>query len=211
MDLSLDLLVDYIYSLSPLSIYIIFFLIAYGENVMPPIPGDLLLVYGGYLAAEQLVRFSTLLWVTAASSVLGFMTMYAVGSYWGYQIDAQKERFWLLRMIGTRYFERGKRWMQRWGQWVVVANRFLPGTRSVISLTSGIYRMNVKNTVISSTVSSLLWNAILLQSGWMVHENWQLIGSYLSLYGRLILAALLFFLGLRLVIKRVRKREKGPG
>lgn len=199
MEVYLEQAVEWILTLSPLSIYTVFVLIAYLENVVPPVPGDLLVVFGGYLAAEQVVGFTFLLIFTTIASVAGFMTMYAIGSFWGYRIDNQREKFWLIKVIDLKYFYRGKRWMQRWGQWVIVANRFLAGTRSVISLTAGIYRTKINYTILSSTVSSLMWNTILLGLGWLVHENWQMIGDYLNIYGWLILLLIIAGVSARLI------------
>lgn len=187
MEVYLDEIIEWVFTLSAMSIYSIFFLIAYLENVIPPIPGDLLVAFGGYLAAEQMVGFTNLLILTTIASVLGFMTMYGIGSFWGYRIDEHRDKFWLMRIIDVKYFDRGKRWMQKWGQWVIIANRFLAGTRSVIALTAGIYRTKVNYTIISATVSSFLWNTILLGFGWLVHENWHAIGDYLGIYGWIIL------------------------
>lgn len=209
MESHLEELAQWIYTLSPLSIYSIFFLITYLENVIPPIPGDLLVVFGGYLAAEQVVGFSSLLAVTTTSSVAGFMSMYAIGSYWGYRIHEGKESFWLLRVIDLKYYYRGKRWMENWGQGVILANRFLAGTRSVISLTAGIYRTKINTTILAATVSSLIWNTILLISGWVVHENWEVIGHYLNIYGWSILAIIVMLVIARIVyVKLVRGKQK---
>ncbi len=208
MEIYLDDLVDWVFTLSPLSIYTIFFIVAYTENIAPPIPGDVLVAFGGYLAAEQLVDFTTLLILTTVASVFGFMTMYGFGSFWGYRIDEKREGFWLMRFIDMKYFDRGRRWMQNWGQWVIVANRFLAGTRSVIAITAGIYRTKVNYTILSSTISSLLWNSILLGFGWFVHENWQVIGDYLGYYGWVILTLIILaILGRIYYVKKYRKKK----
>lgn len=191
MELFFEDLINWIFTLSPWSIYIIFFVIAYLENIIPPVPGDVLVAFGGYLAAEKLVDFTILLLITTIASVIGFMNMYAFGAFWGYRIDKKQNKIWLMRFIDMKYFERGRRWMQNWGQWVIVANRFLAGTRSVIAITAGIYRTKINYTILSSSVSSLIWNTILLSFGWIVHENWHLIGSYLGIYGWIILALIL--------------------
>jgi len=208
----IDQLVDWILTLSPLSIYVIFGFIAYLENVMPPIPGDLLVAFGGYLAAEQLVGFSSLLAITTFASVVGFMNMYAIGYYFGDKIEEQRKKFWLMRFVDVKYFDRGKRWMHRYGQGVILANRFLAGTRSVISVTAGLTKTRITTTIISSAISSVLWNAILLCLGWLVHENWQIIGHYLNIYGWVILIALgviaiVWFVYSRF-FKPARKRQK---
>lgn len=201
-------LVQWMKVLPPVSIYTVFFLIAYFENVLPPIPGDLLVAFGGYLAAEEIIHITPVLFLTTLASVIGFMTMYWLGSHWGTQIQEQRERFWMVKFIPVEYIEKVREWMQRWGQGVVLANRFLAGTRSVISLTAGISHTPVFSTVISSTVSSILWNSILLGLGWIVHKNWRIIGEYLSIYSRLILGAILVIVLIKVGIYYYRKQNK---
>jgi len=188
-------LADWVLTLSPLSVYAIFAFIAYLENVVPPIPGDILVVFGGYLAAEQIVSFNGMLLVTTMASVIGFMNMYGIGYYFGDKIGEQRKDFWLMKIVDVKYFDRGKRWMHRWGQGVILANRFLAGTRSVISVTAGLTQTKIYPTILSATVSSLIWNFILLGLGWIVHENWQIIGHYLNIYGWFILFLLAVLIG----------------
>lgn len=209
MELVLDRLVEWVYTLSPLSIYSVFFLVAYMENILPPIPGDLFVVFGGYLAAAGVLSFTTLLMLTTIASITGFMSMYGIGSYWGFRIDTDESDFWLARVVDVSYFEKGKRWMQRWGQWVIVVNRFLAGARPVIALTAGIYRTKLNYTLLSVTISSLLWNVILIGLGWLVKENWQVIGRYLEIYGWTILGLIVLFVTLRFAYVLIWRRRWG--
>ena len=189
-----------------MSIYLVFFLVAYIENVVPPIPGDVLVAFGGYLAAESIIGLVPVLLLTTIASVIGFMSMYWIGSRWGAQIQKKERRFWLLRFIPLEYLNKVRSWMQRWGIGVVLANRFLAGTRSVISLTAGLSHTRISTTIICSTISSILWNGILLGFGWVVHENWRLIGEYLSVYGKVILGAIGLFILIRLSFYYYRKK-----
>ena len=112
------------------SIYLAFVLIAYLENVLPPVPGDILVVFAGYLAADGILNFSAVWVMATVASVFGFMTMYYIGSKWGGGIREQRSRYWMFRYIDFKYIIRAQNWMNRWGQGVVMANRFLAGTRS---------------------------------------------------------------------------------
>lgn len=198
--------VQIVNTLPPVSIYLVFFLIAYLENVVPPIPGDVLVAFGGYLAAESIIGFVPILLLTTVASVVGFMSMYWIGSRWGLQIEDNPQKLWLLRFIPLKYLKKVRQWMQRWGLRVVLANRFLAGTRSVISLTAGLSHTRIGSTVICSFISSILWNSILLGFGWVVHENWRLIGQYLSIYGKIILGAIGLFIIIKAGIYYFRKR-----
>lgn len=189
--------VDWISVVPPAGVYLIFFGIAYIENLIPPMPGDVIVAFGGYLAAEGVVRLFPVLSLTVIASVAGFMTMYWLGHKWGSQIENNRESHFILRFIPYKYFSRGKKWMNRWGQGVVIANRFLAGTRSVISLTAGMSHLKILPTVLSSLVSSVLWNSLLLGMGWIIRDNWQIIGEYLSNYGKIILAIILLFIAVK--------------
>ena len=207
MEVYVQQAVEWIQALSPISIYLIFFAIAYLENILPPIPGDVLVAFGGYLAAEQVIGFIPILILTTIASVFGFLNMYAFGFYFGDRIEKLESRHWLIRLIDIKYFDKGKRWMDRWGQGVILANRFLAGTRSVISLLSGITKTNIYSTTLSSFLSSIAWNTLLLTFGWVVHENWQIIGNYLSVYGWIILILFTMMFAARYLYKRYRKSQ----
>lgn len=201
--------VQFINTLPPISIYLVFFFVAYIENVIPPIPGDVLVAFGGYLAAESIVGLVPILLLTTIASVIGFMSMYWIGSQWGNVIKKGDEQFWLFRFISLEYINKVRDWMQRWGMGVVLANRFLAGTRSVISLTAGLSHTRISSTIICSTVSSVLWNGILLGFGWVVHENWRVIGKYLSVYGRIILGGIAIIILIKLGAYYYRKKNLG--
>ncbi len=200
-------MIDWISQLPHISIYAVFFLIAYTENVVPPIPGDILVVFGGYLAAEGIISLVLVHAFTTFASVLGFMSMYAIGRYWGGRITADDHNSWFLRKIGVSYLPRVQGWMNKWGQGVIVANRFLAGTRSVISLTAGMTGTNVQLTILSSFVSSFLWNGILIGAGWIIRENWQIIGKYLSVYGRIIMILIISVILIRMIWHFYQKKK----
>ena len=190
-------------------VYLIFFAVAYLENVIPPIPGDVLVAFAGYLAAEGLIGIVPVYMLTTLASVLGFMTMYWLGGRWSVEIENRQKDHWVLKFVDYSYFEKGKKWMDRWGQGVILANRFLAGTRSIISLTAGFYRINARLTVLSSFVSSLLWNGILIGFGWFVKSNWKEIGFYLGAYSKIILAGIVLFVLFRVAMWYLRRRKQG--
>ena len=45
----INTLVDFIGQVSPILIYLLLFFIAYMENIVPPVPGDVIVAFGGYL------------------------------------------------------------------------------------------------------------------------------------------------------------------
>ncbi len=198
-----DYVVEFILSAPLWSVYTVFFLIAYLENVVPPIPGDVLVAFAGYLAAEGLLRMDLLLFGSTFASVAGFMSMYAIGLSWGSEMSSKKEFHWMFRHVSFTYMDRARKWMNRWGIRVILANRFLAGTRSVIALMAGMSRVKISTAVWSSAVSAVLWNGLLLAAGWFVREHWEQIGLYLSNYG----IAVAIGIGLAVIYKLWRAKQ----
>ncbi len=175
-------------ALPPLWAYITLFVVAYGENIVPPIPGDMVVVFGGYLAGIGKLSLGLCIVLSTIGGALGFLSMYAVG----YQVGTavlEKERYSWLPREGV---EKARGWMQRYGYGVVAANRFLSGARSVISLTVGMAKMSPWKTAAWCTFSAALWCSLITYAGYAVGENWEIIAVYLRAYGRIILGLLLF-------------------
>lgn len=174
-------------ALPPVWAYLTLLIIAYGENVLPPIPGDMVVVFGGYLAGLGQLHLGVVVFLSTVGGALGFMTMYAVGYKLGEAV-LDPDRF---RWLPRQGFDRAQRWVQKYGFGVVAANRFLSGARSVISLTAGMFRMEVRWTAWWCTVSALLWTGLISYGGYVVGENWELVVQYLRAYGRVVLILLL--------------------
>jgi membrane protein DedA with SNARE-associated domain len=173
--------------LPPVWAYLTLLLIAYGENVLPPIPGDMVVVFGGYLAGLGQLHLGLVVALSTVGGALGFMTMFVVGTRLGRSL-LDPDRFGWLPRDGI---EKARRWIQKYGYGVVAANRFLSGARSVISLTAGMAQMDPLRTLWWCTVSALVWTGLISYAGYAVGENWELVVTYLRAYGRVILTILL--------------------
>jgi membrane protein DedA with SNARE-associated domain len=169
-------------ALNPIWIYCVAGGIAYLENVFPPLPSDVILVAAGSLAGIGRADFALLLVLSTIGSTAGFLTMYKVGDWFGVRIlEAGKFKFIPLEQV-----HKVEAWFKKYGYWVVVANRFLAGTRAVISFFTGMSELSLWRTTVLSLLSSLLWNFILLFAGRKLGENWRGISFYLITYGKVV-------------------------
>ena len=197
-------LIDWMTAIPPLWAYAVILAIAYGENVLPPIPGDLIVVFGGYLAGIGRLHLGLVIVLATVGGAVGFMTMYALGRRIGDAVfDPERLRWLPKKQIG-----KARDWLHRWGYGVVAANRFLSGARSVIALTVGMARMSAWRTAIFATVSAAVWCALICYAGFEVGENWEIVGEYLRSYGNVILAILLLIAAVQGIrYYRERRRE----
>ena len=70
-------------SIDPFTAYIILFISAFTENVVPPVPGDTVVVIGAYLVSTEKLGFWGVFISTCLGSSAGFMVMYFVGYKFG--------------------------------------------------------------------------------------------------------------------------------
>jgi membrane protein implicated in regulation of membrane protease activity len=72
----------------------------------------------------------------------------------------------------------------RFGYGVIIANRFLAGTRAFVSFFAGMSKMSLPVTTLLSAVSAAVWNSILLYLGMVFANNWRVGAQYLALYSK---------------------------
>lgn len=210
----LDQFATWMGALPPLGIYLVLFGISVGENLIPPVPGDVAIVVAGSLVGFGTVSFIPTFSIAVVGSVIGFLAMYEVGRQLGEAIHDPDR----LRWIPSGPLETVARWLDRWGYGVVAANRFLSGGRSVIALLVGASELRLVPTALWATLSALLWTAILVGSGYMVGSEWERVIPWMRAYGKTVTAGLAL-IGLAMTVRwwvRRRRQETaktsdGPG
>lgn len=209
----LDSIIMYLQALPPEGILLAAFLITFAENIFPPSPSDMLLVFCGTLVGLGTVGFVPLVLSATLGSTVGFATMYWVGIKFGTRIVESGK----IPFLPVSAIHKVEKWFQKYGYWLISANRFLSGTRAVISFFAGLSVLNFPKTLTLSAVSALAWNCILCYAGWALGNNWREIETYISRYSELICVVLavvaLFFVVRWYVLKRrnAGKLDENPG
>lgn len=190
--------------LTPILIYILLFTFAFIENLFPPSPSDIVIVIGGSLIGTGYLNFIPALIFSTGGSTAGFLAAFAIG----WQLDKKLLHTGKLKFITVESIEKVESAFRKFGYYLIVANRFLPGTRAVISFFGGMSRLDIHKTLILSALSSLLWNIILLYMGIMFGKNVGVVDKYLSTYSNIVLAislAAIIFFTVRYFINKKKK------
>jgi len=101
-------------------------------------------------------------------------------------------------------------WFQRYGYWLIIVNRFLAGTRAVVSFFAGMARLRLTVTIVLCAASALLWNTILVGGGYVLGHNWHHIGFYLSTYSEIVTGIVVLVAVVLLVHYFSRKNKRKP-
>lgn len=202
----IEYILDFISNAAPFWIYVALFAFAYVENVFPPSPSDLVVVVGGSLISQGTISFIPTLILTSIGSVLGFMTLFYIGN----QLDKKIIRAGKMKFISIEALEKAEGWFLKYGYIVIALNRFMPGTRSVISFFAGVSELNIKKTVLLATLSAFAWNAIIIYLGILFGNNIETVDYYLSTYSNIVIVititVLIFFI-VRYFWNKKKKKE----
>ncbi len=180
----LESILTYISTLDATWIYIILFFFSFIENVFPPSPSDVVVVVGASLIASTSIEFIPVLFITSIGSALGFILMYYVGFF----LSEKVLRSGKLKYISPDALKKTDIWFSKYGYKIILVNRFLPGTRSVISFFSGVHELNVLRTFFYSLISAFLWNVLIIYLGMSLGNNVELIDNYLNTYSNIGMA-----------------------
>lgn len=190
---------------APVWVYLILFLFSFIENVFPPSPSDLVVVVGGSLVSTGVIHFIPTILFTTFGSVIGFMVLF----YFGSTVDRKVVHAGKYKYIPYETLEKVESWFKKYGYYIILINRFLPGTRSVISFFGGMSNLDVRKTIVLATISALVWNAIIIYLGFVFGNNVDLVDNYLSTYSNIaigITAVVVIVIIIKYILSRRKKK-----
>jgi membrane protein DedA with SNARE-associated domain len=191
-------------TISPMTAYLALGISAFLENVVPPIPGDTVVVFGAYMVSIGKLDFWGVYISTTLGSVVGFVTMYLAG--WKFGRTFIQQRRLREKIFKAEDIKKVEVWFGKWGYWVIFANRFLSGTRSVISLFAGFFHLKIYYVFILGLISAAVWHAILIIAGILVGKNWHVISTVVLRYNQFFLLLIIILITF-FVIRRIKRRK----
>jgi membrane protein DedA with SNARE-associated domain len=190
--------------IDPLYVYGLVLAVALIENLFPPSPSDIMIVAAGSLVGMGRLGFPETLIFATTGSVLGFIIMYKVGDWFGDHILEQGK----IKFIPIESVHKVERWFVKYGYAIIVINRFLTGTRAVVSFFAGMSELKLVPTTALCFVSALFWNTILILIGVFVGQNFDLIGYYLDTYSNIVTFAVVAIAGVLVARYLLIRRKK---
>lgn len=158
--------------------YVAVFILMAAESACIPIPSELVMLFGGALAAQTIpdVHPSLALMVVAgvAGNLVGSYVAWALGRYGG---QAAWLRWGSHLWLGAHDLDRAERWFARYGALAVFLGRLLPAVRTFISLPAGISAMPPIRFGIYTVAGCIPWTAALAYAGYALDRDWETIAD----------------------------------
>jgi membrane protein DedA with SNARE-associated domain len=146
----------------PSLVYLVVGGFAYAENLVPPVPADVVILFGGVLAGRGAVSLSLAFGIVWTLNVAGAMTVYGLGARYGVRVFQAPVGRWILRpgqVVRIGEFQR------RHGFWILFASRFVPMFRAVVPAFAGISRIGFLRALVPIALASGLWYGMILSVG----------------------------------------------
>lgn len=188
----------------------VFFLIAL-ENIFPPIPSEVILLFGGFMTTYTKLNVIGVVIASTLGSLLGAIVLYYIGKI------LNKERLKkiihgkigkVLRLKASD-IDKADHWFDTKGNKTVFFCRFIPIVRSLISIPAGMSEMPMGKFLIYTTVGTMIWNTVLTVLGNKVGENWEDILLIFENYSHIaaIVLVIIFIVGVYYFYHKKLKKQ----
>lgn len=179
------------------------------ENIFPPIPSELILLFGGFMTTYTKLNIIGMIMSSTLGSLIGALLLYKVGAIF----NKEKLKALITGKIGRLLklknsdIDNADKWFTNKGQKTVFLCRFIPLIRSLISLPAGMNKMNLSKFMIYTILGSVIWNTVLIVMGSIVGSNWENILNIINICSRNIVL-ILFILFIIIIILFYKKKSK---
>jgi membrane protein DedA with SNARE-associated domain len=182
--------------------YVFLFLSSVTENLFPPYPGDTITFVGGLLAISGLLNPLFVFFSVCLGGLVGCLILYSFGQTKGRKAFMH-DRGWFLN---KEQLERIESWFGKYGNWVIVASRFLPGVRSGVALAAGVGNVRLSFMIVYSLISMMLWNLLIIFSVTLIHNNWRKLYELTRIYNWVVLSILIVGILVGIIILKRKNR-----
>ena len=165
----LDRFLDWVAQLPELLVYAVLMALSALENIFPPVPADVAVVLGAFLAQRGLTDaalLGVLCWLANTVSAAG---MYFYARRHGRRFFAKG---WRRKLMPPEAIADLERAYLRHGVAGIFVSRFLPGVRAAVTPFAGVVGMSPWKALVPAAVASGIWYAVLVGFGSFQGLNW---------------------------------------
>ena len=162
------------------------------ENVVLPIPSELIMPLAGFQTARGQMAIVRVILAGTVGSVLGALPLYYAGRALGEERLSQwveKHGSWL--MLRGKDLDRATRKFNGDSFQAVTVGQLIPGVRGLISIPAGVAKMNLGLFLLANFIGTIVWCAVLAVAGRVLGANFTRIHQFLGPVGWVILGLLI--------------------
>jgi len=169
----INLFASIIFSIDSVSaLYALFVGVLVLSGLFLPIPEEVTLIFGGYLAYLGIVDLWAVIYVLTAGIILADIAGYCLGRFGGEWISQNI----LNRFLITKFlFETATKYFERYGEAVVLFSRPFLGIRVAVPILAGCAKMNFIKFFLFDIIGAVPWTFTLVFASYYVGSGLDLI------------------------------------
>lgn len=179
----------------------------FAENVVPPIPSEVIMPLAGFAAAQGHLSFAGVVSAGTVGAVAGASAWKVVGR----RVRRDRLRGWIERKghlltLEPKDFDRAMGLFERHGAVAVFIGRLIPTVRTFISVPAGIVRMPWPSFLLWTSLGTALWTLGLASAGYVLAAEYDRVERWMDPVTQVVIAAVLFLYVYRVIRLRRQRR-----
>jgi membrane protein DedA with SNARE-associated domain len=156
------------------------------DSVGVPIPSEVLLPLAGALVRQGRFNLALVIIIGTLAQTIGAVAAYWIGALGGLPFV---QRYGKYVMFRHHELTKTQALFERYGAWLSLVGRCLPGIRTYIGFPAGVARMRFDVFLAASILGSLIWTVLLALLGYALASKLDLIDRYMAWVGIFVLLA----------------------
>jgi membrane protein DedA with SNARE-associated domain len=163
-------------------------LLMFLDNVIPPIPSEIIMPSAGYAASQGKLLLSGVIIAGCIGSLIAAALLYWIGYQFNHDaIFRFTDRYGKYIFIKSEDIQKSLLWFEKYGHRIVFFGRMVPAVRSLISIPAGMSRMPFWKFMFYSALGTIIWTTFLACIGFYFGENQALMHEIFSRVGYVII------------------------
>jgi membrane protein DedA with SNARE-associated domain len=172
-----DRFVDALAALPTLPTYLMLMVLSAVENVFPPVPADVAVALGAFLAHRGEISaplLGVLCWLANTASAA-----------WVYYFARGRGPAFFREGLGRRLMRPGdietvEAMFRRHGALGIFVTRFLPGVRAAVLPFAGAFGLPPRRALLPAALASAFWYTFLVSAGALLGDNWSAVKTLVN-------------------------------
>lgn len=170
------------------------------EFIALPFPGEITMLYVGYLSYLGVLNGWTALFLAFAGTTLGMTVTYFVGLKVGMPFIHRVGK-WVF--ISPDKFDKTQKWFNKRGNFLVFIGYFIPGVRHMTGYLTGILGSSFRTFAIYAYSGALFWCMSFIALGYMFGSQWDILLHTIERYSWLLVIILVLLAAVVWLVRRI--------
>ncbi len=178
-----------------------------------PFPGEIVLLWAGFLTFLGVLEFPYVVLLATAAVLIGESFTYSMGRLIGERGEKRLVEFycrWTACTLGSSHcIEKTEAYLRRFRSWSLLFAKFLFGVRAFICPAAGMLKIPYRQFLLFDLLGTIIWSATFTSLGFFLGAQWHFLARGIERAQTVLGWVTLFFVAVYLSFKIYKNRRYG--